>query len=298
MTFTTETHWCGFNLFSSYGGYGDPEYILNEYSLDDCFEDGYGIPKSYYYEYFDWNLYKVDLYKNIFNCLELLFDNINSETGLDFKLAFVEGYSPKEYNFRGDGVFFTCSVNKDKVLAYIDDNQLEFSKFLKRYDIDPMWRCHTVYTASEYNDWLECFLNEESNEIDAMMYYFVDKFLDEDNQYYYIEEFQQGFDSVENYCDMTPFYEFMKDLEEGWEFISFDKDWKKDIFRIKHEPFIEKIVQEKYGSCSFDELLGIIFKLVTNEHTYSELKTVIEKLAYNAKKQIENQTLNLFNDEN
>lgn len=297
MTFTTETHWCGFNLFSSYGGYGDPEYILNEESLDEYFENDCGIPKSYYFEYFDWSLYKVDLYKNIFNCLELLFDNINIETGLDFKLSFVEGYSPREYNFRGDGVFFTCKVDKEKVLAYIEEHKEEFSKFLKRYDINPMWRCHTVYTAHVYNDWLECFLNEEEDEVNAMMYYFVDKFLDEDN-YYYIDQFQQGFDSAENYCNMTHFHEFMTDLEEGWEFISFDKDWKKDVFRIKHKDFIEKVVQERYGNCSFDELINIICNIVTNEYTYSELKNLIEKSAYNAKKQIENHTLNLFNNEN
>lgn len=296
MIFTTETYWCGFNLFSSYGGYGDPEYVLNEDSLDEYFEDGSGIPKSYYYDYFDWSLYKEDLYKNTFKCLELLFDNINSETGLDFKLAFEEGISPKEYNFRGDGVFFKCEVDKDKVLAYIEEHKEEFSEFLKRYDIPAGWRCHHVYTAHNYNHWLECFLNEEEDEINAMMYYFVDKFLDEDN-YYYIEQFQQGFDSAEAYCDMKPFEEFLTDLEEGWEFISFDKDWKKDVFRQKHQPFIKTFVQDRYGNCSIEELINIICNIVTNDYTYSELKELIEKSAYNAKKEIENHTLNLFDNE-
>ena len=229
----------GLGLFSTYHGYGDSEWTLNEGSIKEDFKEGStDISPNYYYTYFNnkeyikaWNERVFDYIENtllqdVFNVLDVKFSIINSGH-----------WSPKEYNFNVDSCDFELELDwdlfKDKVLKYVVNNLLEFDKYLQ--DNYTSYDGFMSFTANNYESWLEDFNNKRVQEIAAALCFIIDK--EYTNEQVREDAIHNVFDNMyySDFVDYTELDKFLENINEDT-----DIDWQIDIINRNKELVDEK----------------------------------------------------------
>lgn len=168
----------GINEFSTYHGYGDPDFTLNEESISQSFNDKESdISPLYYWLYFDNKKYMKDWGEIVFNYFNNdLFPEIYKAIDYEFKLKNISTWSPKEYNFYSDALNFDIIVTWHKfnraINNYLSDKIDEFSDFLSNNyrSCSGFWS----FTANNYEEWKEEFKHKREQEVGSVLRFIIE----------------------------------------------------------------------------------------------------------------------------
>ena len=217
----------GLGLFSTYHGYGDPQWTLHEDIISEDFEEGFSdISPNYYFQYFNNKKYMEVWNERVYNYIEnTLLQKVFNVLDTKFNTISLGHWSPKEYNFNVDSCDFELELDWDSfvenVIKYIDKNKEEFDKYL--HDNYTSYDGFNSFTSNNFDSWLNDFNNKRIQEIAAVISFIIDKEytkqqIEEDAS---ISVFDDLF--YFDFVDYTELDKFLKDMSNPTE------DWQLDI---------------------------------------------------------------------
>ena len=218
----------GLGLFSTYHGYGDSDWVLQEDNIQHDFEESStNISPNYYYRNFDNKKYMEVWNERVFTYIEhTLFKEIFSGMDLKFSMLNLGYWSPREYNFDCDSCDFELKLDWDlfyqRIIAYTNNNKEEFEEYLnENYSSRDGFMS---FTANNYEDWLEDFDNKRVQEIAAVLSLII-------NKEYTQEQIQEDalydvFNDLfyDEFVDYTELDKFLENIDYNT-----DIDWQLDI---------------------------------------------------------------------
>jgi len=235
-----------------------PENLFDDYTVNQDYEDGYINVDSEYYND-HWN---NDLFTiRIEELAGEFLDGTIENHGIEITIEAGDIYSPKFYNFKTDNIDLNVTYNKHKVLRYAKDHQDEFEAFLK--DNYSSYDGFMSFTANNYIQWLNEFRDNDQTAVGAVLNFIFS-------------------DSLEDYHES--FYQFVEENTSHSDFINFE-------FYETEESIIADYIQSHYNQIDMEALI--------DSYEWEAIKEDrVEKIANSLIQKIDNQTLNLFEDNN
>lgn len=227
----------------------DPDNLFHPSAIDSDFEEG---SSNYDSEYFDLN-FKNDLYVKAVRDLaeEVLDGSHTSEDGITISIVAGEIYSPKFYNFATDQLELEVEYNKNQILKFAKETQLEFDDFLsEHYTSYDGFHSHT---ANNYEDWLSDFKDDQVQSIGAVLRFIYEE---------YSRDLQEQFETL---CYESLYY---------WDFV----DTKELDLEVKQ---VIDFVQANYQNFDFSTLDSLELEHLTSYKAQAIAKDTIKDIEAN-----------------
>lgn len=267
-TFELSTNLIGAEFFyGTYHGYGRPEETLNEWSIEEDFEnepDEFVSP-GYYAMNFDFPEY-MDKYGEIVQeDIQEMFNELKETYGLEILEYKPAGHwSPREYNFADDRFNFDITVDwpefQDKVISLV--NKIPgFREFLKEEYSNR--RGFISFTPNNYENWEQGFLQGKEVCVGAgLRFLFLDFGID---QYQFLEKCNDRL-HWSQFVVYEPMDEFKDDLKNRPDLIDWEglEDWQLKILNAHGiKKGIQALAQGMYNGCSFEDAVNLIVETYT-----------------------------------
>lgn len=164
---------------STYGGICDSDRVFDSYTLDQDFKDGYTAynAEMFWSEGYDNSLYKDKIVKLAIEYLGLMFNEIKKLNLGIKKLNVIKMYSPKEYNFETDHIYFDLVVNNNfhknllKIINNLsEENKVKLDEWLREnYSSRSGF---SSFTANNLGDLISEIRSEETRETSVFLYWY------------------------------------------------------------------------------------------------------------------------------
>lgn len=216
-TIKLSTNLIGLNGLTTYHGWLDTSYILNDQCINDDFKEGYiDFNSDYYYYYFDNSQYMEDLCKELNGLTHLLIDQYN-ECGITIDQVDCLDYdSPRGYNFRSDHFHLDYKIDNWDTFKYesinlVMENSDDFEYFLKSnyssYD------GFISFGANNFKDWFKRFEQKCEIAIGAVFSFIHNEL---NNSEYLYQNILEGIEMYySEYVDYKPLEDLKNDIKLG-----------------------------------------------------------------------------------